>query len=185
MNFEEQVVTGAELTHIKKLRTQRYITKTFPKAETEDMIAQGWELNRELKKFVSLKKLKPIDEQFENKVWVTFANLGFTQMNKDRNLKIQYDPKDPSSSKQIDVLAVDSETVIIVECKTSDTIKKVSFKEEIEAWRGIKFGLSNFIKSKYPEHKIKFIFATENCYLSQPDADRLKAIGFLHFDEKI
>lgn len=179
----ESIISGTELAAIKKRRKQRYITQTFPKALYAEKLDEGWELNKELKKSISLKKLKPIDEQFEDEVWSVFANLGFSEMNKDRKFEIQYDDKDIYSTKQIDVFAADSETVIVVECKTAETIKRVNFKEEIESWRGIKADLLTAIKKQYPESKVKFIFATKNCDLSQPDAERLKAIGFIHFDE--
>lgn len=183
MSFCNGILSGAELANVKKIRNQRYIFKTFPKALCSEMLEQGWELNKELKRSVSMKRLKPIDEQFEDEVWTIFANLGFTEMNKDRNFKIQYDIMDSNGSKQIDVFAADGETVLLIECKTADSLKKGNFKDEIESWRGIKGDLIKAIKMKYPTQKIKFIFATKNCYPSNPDKERLKAIDFLHFDE--
>lgn len=183
MSFYEGIITGSDLASIKKMRSQRYIFKTFPKAMCTEMLENGWELNKELKKSVSMKRLKPIDEQFEDEIWTILANLGFTEMNRDRNFKIQYDNIDPNSTKQIDVFAADEETVLIIECKTSDSLKKGNFKDEIESWRGIKGELIKAIKKQYKSQKIKFIFATKNCYPSNPDKERLRAIDFVHFDE--
>lgn len=183
MNSWDEIVRDQALSNIKRIRSQRYILKTFPKAMYSEMLEQGWELNKELSKSVSLKRLKPIDEQFEDEIWTIFANLGFTEMSKDRNFKIQYDPVDKNGTKQIDIFAADSETVLIIECKTSDSFKKVNFKDDIESWRGIKGDLIKAIKKQYPTHKIKFIFATKNCYPSTPDKERLKSIDFIHFDE--
>jgi len=77
---------------------------------------------------------------------------------------------------------------IYVECKaTEGEPKKVSFKETIEAYGGMKEGIQKSIKKLFPEskHKIKFILATKNYFLSEPDIDRLQNCGILHFDEEI
>lgn len=182
MSFWEGIITGSELNSIKKIRSQRYVFQKFPKALYNEMIEQGWEINKELKKSVILKHLKPIDEQFEDEVWTIFANLGFFEMNKDRNFKIQY-AQGPYDTRQIDVFAADDETILVIECKTAESLKKGDFKGEIESWRGIKSDLIKAISDKYPERKICFIFATKNIYPSMPDKERLKSSGILHFDE--
>lgn len=182
MSLWEGLVSGSELDRIKKERSQRYIFKVVPSALYSEMAEKGWELNKQLKKSVSLKKQKSEDEQFEDEVWTVLANLGFTEMSRDRNFKIQYGSQSMFDSQQIDVFAVDSEAVLAVECKTTSSCKAY-FKGDIEAWRGIKGDVIKAIKDRYPKQKIKFIFATKGCYLSGADRDRLKGIDFIHFDE--
>ena len=51
-------------------------------AELEE---EGWEYVKDYAnpKFVKVRKEKNFDEQFEDKVWLLFANMGFTHMNSD------------------------------------------------------------------------------------------------------
>jgi DNA sulfur modification protein DndB len=56
----------------------------------------------------------------------------------------------------------------------------------IEAIGGKKEGIHKAIRLLFPDHKhkVKFILATSNYYLSQPDIERLENFGILHFDEE-
>jgi hypothetical protein len=77
-----------------------------------------------------------------------------------------------SITQQIDVFAADDEAILVVECKATDgEPKKGNFKEAIEALGGKKEGLIKSIRKAFPDskHKIKFIFATKNYILSEPD----------------
>ena len=78
--------------------------------------------------------------------------------------------------------------IIIVECKScsGEPPQKGNFKEAIEAIGGKKQGIITSLKKLFPgtKHKIKFIFATENYYLSDPDTERLKNYDIVHFDEE-
>lgn len=184
MGFWEKIVSDKELSSIKKRRSQKDIFKKIPKADIDEAQRDGWEISRVLKKEFIIKKPKPIDERFEDEVWLLFANLGFQYMNKDRDFSIQYVPDSVASSHQIDVFAVDDETAIVVECKASDSPKKGNFKETIEAIVGIRTGLVGEIRKQYPDRKVKFILATKNYQLSPNDYIRLKDQNdILYFDE--
>ncbi|MCO7126119.1 DGQHR domain-containing protein [Sporolactobacillus shoreicorticis] len=183
MGFWEKIVSEKDLIVTKRQRSKIHTTEKFLKSQKDEKLLEGWEFDKEYKKNIRLRKLKSLDEQFEDEVWMIFANLGFKNLNQDRKFEIQYDPSNESATKQIDVFAADDETVIIVECKTSEKIKKGNFKDAIEAFGGIQQGLIRAIKLKYPNRKYKFIFATKNCYLSEPDAKRLESFNILHFDE--
>lgn len=93
-----------------------------------------------------------------------------------------------SITQQIDVFAADDEAILVVECKATDgEPKKGNFKEAIEALGGKKEGLIKSIRKAFPDskHKIKFIFATKNYILSEPDKQRLDNFGIVHFDDEI
>lgn len=85
MGFWEKIVSDKELSSIKKRRSQKDIFKKIPKADIDEAQRDGWEISRVLKKEFIIKKPKPIDERFEDEVWLLFANLGFQYMNKDRD----------------------------------------------------------------------------------------------------
>ncbi|RJR43374.1 MAG: DGQHR domain-containing protein [Deltaproteobacteria bacterium] len=105
--------------------------------------------------------------------------MGFIYLNSGRLFKVPYSD-DYSLTQQVDIIAIDKETILIMECKAAETIKRNrSFKEAIEAIDGKKEGILNTFRKVFPgsKHKVKFIFATKNYILQKPDIDRL-----LHFD---
>jgi DNA sulfur modification protein DndB len=151
-----------------------------------ELTEDGWEMDREFKTSVRLKKRKNHDVRFEDKVWSLFASLGFTTLNKDRNLKIPYDKTNSVLTQQIDVLAKDDESILIIECKSAKRNKKGDFKKELDAIKGNIDGIIKSLKEIFPDvkFKYKYIFATENYALSEPDEERLKVLNAVHFDRE-
>ena len=80
------------------------------------------------------------------------------------NQTMSYDQHNPNDTQQIDVFAADDESIIFVECKSSDsaTPKVADFKKLIEALHGQMEGLAKEARSRFPGRKIKFIWATHN-----------------------
>lgn len=183
MSFADKLVSGRELNAIKKKRAQPYVFKKFEPELKEKRESEGWQLDKVLKSFLRMKKPKPLDEQFEDEVWELFASLGFQFMNNDRHLAIPYGPPGTGTTKQIDVIAIDEETVLLVECKCAQYGKKGDFKKEIESIFGMKNGLFSEIRKVYPNRKYKYILATKNYEVPENDKARMKEVGIQHFDE--
>ncbi|KOP64870.1 hypothetical protein AMS62_06120 [Bacillus sp. FJAT-18019] len=183
MSIIDKLVTGKELTGLKRKRSQHYIYDKFEPELLEKRESEGWELDKTLKSSVRMKKNKPVDELFEDEVWTLFASLGFTYMNKDRHLQITYKGSGNGTTKQIDVFAVDEETILFIECKCSNVGKKGDFKKEIESISGIREGLFAEARKYFPNRKTKYILATKNYEVTDNDKARMKALQIHHFDE--
>jgi DGQHR domain len=177
----ENIVSDKELIKVKNDRKNEYIYRKEYKSALADLESDGWEYVKEYadKKRIQVRKEKKFDEKFENKIWMLMYNMGFTDLNKDRTFTLVYD-KD-GHTQQIDVFAADDETVLIIECKSAENQKNSSFKKEMEALRGQKEGLIKEIRKRYPNSKIKFIWATENIIMQKADLERLKTWGIEHF----
>lgn len=183
MSFDEKLVYGKELIGIKRKRSTIYMFEKFEPELQEKRESEGWELDKILKTSIRMKKPKPIDEQFENEVWRLFASMGFQCMNKDRHLTFPYSSTDPNLTKQIDVFAVDEETILFIECKCAHSGKKSNFKEQLEAIRGNREHLFSEARKKFPDRKAKYIFATKNYDVTEQDRKRMKDFQIQHFDE--
>lgn len=172
----DKLVSNKELCRIKKSRTKTYYEKKDWSSALSDLQKDGWIPYREYKdkRYVGVRKNKAFDEQFEDQVWCLFYSLGFKAMNSDRHFVIQYDSENGSFTQQIDVLAIDEETILVVECKAAQKIKDGRFKTEIEAFRGKSIGIRKELLKRYPGAKVKFIWATQNYIISEEDRDRLK-----------
>ncbi|CAM1356321.1 DGQHR domain-containing protein [Tenacibaculum ascidiaceicola] len=186
--LESLVSENNELQKILKLKKRDYILEDIPKDEKlyNDYLSKGWVLQRELKHFYRMKGAKPYDVLFRDKVWSVFAQLGFSQLNRDENFTIPYDKKDLNLTKQIDVFAKDNESILYVECKPSIDYGRGDFEKDLEFYKDIKEGLETSIKQMFPNSKpkVKFILATENKTLGERDEERLKNLGGVHLDEE-
>ena len=186
MGWFENIVTGNDLANVRNQRSKAHIFQVIDPQLLPYWEGKDWIVDKELKKTIRIKKEKPADEVFEDRVWTLFAKMGFTSMNKNRDLDIPYEKNNPNLTQQIDVLAIDEDTVVIVECKSALTIdKKSNFKEVISAIQGNKAGIISTIRKKYPKRKFAYIFATQNYVLGDQDIDRLDEARITHFDEDV
>jgi DNA sulfur modification protein DndB len=164
----------------KRLAT--HLTKTVAKGAVAEYEEEGWIVDRPLKTRLRMRKEKPHDQAFEDRVWATFARLQFTHLNRDRTFVLAYGPA-PSERQQIDVFAADDEVVLVVECKSTQTIHPGQFKKEIEAIAGQRGGIIRRIREEYPDRKVKFILATNNYTVSQSVSERISGAEIAHFTE--
>lgn len=181
----EKIVCGKNLESAKRLRKNPYIEEKNRKVALAELEEEGWEYVKDYAnpKFVKVRKEKNFDEQFEDKVWLLFANMGFTHMNSDRNFRMSYYFPDPELTQQIDVFAVDEETIIFVECKSAEDVKNGVFKKELEALKGQMSGLRKTALKEFPNRKVKFIWAVENYIMSQVDIKRMADFEIVFFSE--
>ena len=64
------------------------------------------------------------DKAFEDRVWTCLAKMGFEEMNGTSSLKLVYLASTSVPGRKLDVYAADKETVIIVECKSAEELKR-------------------------------------------------------------
>jgi DNA sulfur modification protein DndB len=90
--FYGKLVQNEELAKTARLRARKYHEVTVSKAERDAYLAQRWTVGRELKTRVRLRQYKQSDELLEDEVWLLFWNMGFSEMNEDRNFRTQAGP---------------------------------------------------------------------------------------------
>ena len=183
----ESIVSDEALSRARTLRSKTFIESKERRVALPELIEEGWEEYKSYKnnKFVGVRKNKKFDEVFEDRVWCLFAKLGFTHLNKDRYFEMSYDYQNPNITQQIDVFAADDETVIIVECKASETIKDGVFKKPLEAFHGQMEGLRREAQKRFPKAKVKFIWATHNFIISPADQANMREWDIVHFSDAV
>lgn len=183
----DSIVSDEALSKARALRSKTFIEAKERRIALPELIEEGWEEYKSYKndKFVGVRKSKKFDEIFEDRVWCLFARLGFTHLNKDRHFEMSYDYQNPDHTQQIDVFAADDETVIIVECKASETIKDGVFKKPLEALHGQMDGLRREAHKRFPKAKVKFIWATQNLIISPADQSKMREWDIVHFSDAV
>lgn len=173
-----------DLAEVAQKRNRKNVKKSVPIEQVELEQAKGWTLKTRHKSVVSMEKPKEIGDAFEDEVWMVFYKMGFDYMNSDRKFNLSYSSANPGLTKQIDVIAIDEECCIFVECKTTNKIdREKQWKTEIEAINGYYQGICNEITSKFGKRKFKYIFATKNYIVGESDRERIKSFRFAYFDE--
>lgn len=130
-------------------------------------------------------KKKSFSDAFEDEMWMLFYNMGFKVMNSTRQFKMSYRKDEPDLTQQIDVLAIDDDVCLFIECKATETLNNSKdWKETLEAWNGKYPGLVTEIRKKYPKRKCKFIFATKNYILGPQDKKRIHDFHFLNYSNE-
>ncbi|UKI12284.1 MAG: hypothetical protein L6V84_05980 [Oscillospiraceae bacterium] len=128
-----QIVFDKQLATAKSNHKKIFVSEKIPVSELPEYIDAGWEKSKDYKnpKFIGVSKEKPIGEQFEDRVWLLFACMGFNGLNEGNGIQISYDFNNDELKERISVVAVDEETVLIVLCHAAPTMIERSFVTEI------------------------------------------------------
>jgi DNA sulfur modification protein DndB len=152
----------------------------------DDLLKEGWIIKKRLKTKTVLHKKKAHSKKFEDDIWCQFYELGFTTLNIDETLELPFS-SDSKDKKQIDVLAINDETAIIIECKSSEKLKKApSYKDEFDL---LSIRLDGFNKSLMQllggRIRTKYVFATRNLRIDTDgiDFDRFKRTNSYHHND--
>ncbi|MBV7391197.1 DGQHR domain-containing protein [Enterococcus sp. ALS3] len=114
-NIYSKIIGGKELDKKKKFFSAEYDYLSLKHQASDQYIASGWEIEKRYKHTTRLKKKKSEKEIFLNSCWSLFYNMGFDKMNSD---------KTEIGSNDVDIIAVDNETVIFAYCRFSEEIQK-------------------------------------------------------------
>ena len=174
------------LGKLYKAKKSAHYFKTVDHNLTEGMIRDGWEEVSSVKTKTKLRKLKKHDVKFEDDVWCQLYELGYRCLNISNDFRLNFG-KDPLEKKQIDVFAVNDDSILLIECKSSQSSSKApSFKTEFES---LPNKLSGFLKTLEQifgkSRKVKYLFATRNLRL-EPDCDdiqRLESTGSFFYND--
>ena len=152
----------------------------------DDYLADGWEEFKVLKTKTKLRKSKSHHTQFEDDIWCQFYELGYRYMNYDELFYLPYG-KEAHETKQIDVVAIDEESIFLIECKSSEKAKKPrNLKEDLKAHSLMMPGFVKSIRQLFgSEIKYKFIFATRNLRINteNPDVEAFQNSGGYYYND--
>jgi DNA sulfur modification protein DndB len=180
--IRDHLIAVSKIPAETRRRLATHLLVTVATRQVEEYEQTGWVVDKELKTRTRMRKEKPHDLAFEDRVWAAFARLQFTHLNRDRAFKLEYGSA-PNQTQQIDVFVADEEVVLVIECKSTETIRSEQFKKESEAIVGQRAGIIKRIREEYPQHKVKFILATNNFTLSEDTKHRLASQDIFHFSE--
>ena len=171
----------SQLGKLYKSKKNDYYIKSVAHNLVEEMQAEGWEeFGTPLKTKTRFRKLKNHSAKFEDDIWCQLYELGYRCLNFSDDFKLPFG-KNPLEKKQIDVIAVNEDSILLVECKSSQKFAKAPpLRTEFEVLparlEGFRKTLEQLFGNK--DRRVKYIFATRNMRLDNNSADikRLKEV---------
>jgi len=183
--FRSNLIKNHGITTDLKTRNRTYDQLTINKLLLPQYKSSGWSTVKENKNTFVIRTPKPHDKAFEDRVWTCLAKMGFEEMNGTSSLKLVYLTSANVPGRKLDVYAADKETVIIVECKSAEELKKKNLQTIINDFITVKNGSAPFLQKLYQgeKRKVKFILATNNIILSENDKERLSSENIEYFNQ--
>ena len=164
-----------QLSRDYRRRKNAHEQKSVHPADVPEEETKGWIAQRPGKRSTRLRRLKSHDKWLEDRIWCLLHQMGCRVMNGE-NFKIAFSRTDGSiGKKQIDVYAEDSETALVVECKSKGERGRRSLQKDIQETISLQSYLRQTIYGRFkdkPLPKVIWIYATSNIIWSEPDIQR-------------
>jgi DNA sulfur modification protein DndB len=148
------------------------------------MEAAGWSVARLGKRRVRVTRAKSHGTLLEDRVWSVLFALGFPKMSGPAGASIG--SSDSKLSNQIDVLAIDDEIVLAVECKSSQAVaRRYNLQQELAKLSALRQNLAKAVNPRgLAKHTVVLAFFTHNAVLSDTDRARAAQLGIALFDNE-
>ena len=155
-----------------------------------DAVASGWLLAKSGKATSRLTKAKARSALFEHRVWTLLYRMGLPYLSGEGGGQLLLQEGTASKVKnQLDVVAIDDELAMAIECKTSEKFaRRPQFQEELAKLSSFR---ERFIRAVNTSDAWKsagkraavMAFFLENINLSDNDRERARDANVLVFDE--
>jgi DNA sulfur modification protein DndB len=185
----ENVFPSDELGALARRKRVSYVQRSLPADQLDSAAADGWKpVGRKRTGSIRVRKDKSLDVLLEDRVWSCLFSMGFKNLSGERGARLVIDPKDDGGpTTQIDVLAIDEEVVIAVECKSAAKPRKdPRFQEELAKHGILRDRLSKAAGAQFPagsKRRVVLALFTSNLLLTANDRKRAEDQHIAVFDE--
>lgn len=186
LNDWNKLISEEELATESTYRKKKEVEEKVSWDEVKERENDDWIIKKQYKNgTASMTKQKDSNELLIDELWTIFYKMGFKYMNPSGNFIVNVKNQYIDLQKKIDVVAIDDETCLFVDCYSSKELDRTrNFEDEIsEINRSFK-QLSNEIREKYGDKKCKYIFVATNYLLSENNINLLKNNKIVYFSEE-
>jgi len=185
----DNIKTTDELGSVARKKSRDYETKTVHSKLVEEHTTDGWLEDQKNENSVRLKRPKSHNQMLEDRVWTLLYRMGFTHLSDHGGGILTINPRDGESpTSQIDVIGIDYEIALAIECKSAQTLsKRTNFQDELGKHALVRVPFSTAVRRIFEgEHKRQVVLAMfhSNIILSDNDRARAKEANIVLFDEK-
>ena len=167
------------LQGLARAKSRSYATQTVRNALVDEELALGWVVDRRYRKTTRLRRQKAHYVRLEERVWVLLYKMGFTHLSSESGATLVLEPKaDDSPKTKIDVVGLDDQIALAIECKSSEQLsKRPQFQEELGKFALIRERFAaavNSQSSKHAKRHVVLAMCLSNVVLSENDKKRAK-----------
>lgn len=178
-----------ELVSLARVKAANYHSKSVNPKLVEDELANGWEVVKPGKSSTRLRKAKSLGTTLEDRVWTLLYKLKFDFLSAEGGGKLLLNHKDKNTTyNQLDVVGIDDELALIIECKSSEKYsKRPQFQQELAKLSEMKERTSRAVNEQWPtkyKRQVVQLFFLQNISLSESDKERAKLANIFLFDEQ-
>jgi DNA sulfur modification protein DndB len=175
----ENIFDAEDLRSLARRKSHDHEFRTVRNQEVAEHVSEGWEIQRQNKTSTRLSRLKRREDLLEDRVWWMLYGMGFTHLSGEGGAFLHLDHKrDDGPTNQIDVVGLDAEIAIAVECKSASAPRRDAKFQEFLAKHGvIRERFANAVNNHFPaDHKRVTVLAifTWDLLLSENDQERAK-----------
>jgi len=184
----ENIFPIEELVTFARSKGSSYHNKSVNPKLVEEEIANGWEIIKAGKTSTRIKKKKNLGTTLEDRVWTLLYKLKFDYLSAQGGAKLYLNSKNDSTTyNQLDVVGIDNELALLIECKASeDYSKRPCFQQELAKFSEMRDRAAKAINGQWPtvhKRQIVQLFFLQNAILSDSDKERAKQANVFIFDE--
>lgn len=185
----ENIESRENVRSLARQKARDYNTKTVHPKLVDETLAQGWTIDRRNKQSVRLRKEKPHGTLLEDRVWSLLYRMTFAHLSGNGGATLSLNPKEEDTPKtQIDVVGIDDEVAVAIECKSAEKLsKRAQFQEELAKHSVLRDRLSQALRTQFPiasKRQLVLAMFLSNVSLSDNDVARAKDANVLLFDER-
>ena len=183
------VFPAADMLGIARRKKSPYQSESVALPLVESRIAEGWALVRSGKRTARISREKQPAVWLEDRTWTLFYRMGFRYLSGDRGASLDATAAgEEGPNSQIDVVAIDDEVAIAVECKSARVeTRRNTLQADIAKHGLIRQAFTKAVAEQLPspiKRTVVLAFFTENLVLSSNDRQRANDQGIALFDAR-
>lgn len=185
----ERIDAVDDLQGLARARGRAEESKTVNSKLVDEYLEQGWTVGKKNKTTTRLTRQKVHSTHFEDRVWTLLYKMRFSHLSGSGGAILTINPKNEASPKtQIDVVGIDDEIALAIECKSAEKpSRRPTFQEELGKHSLIRDQFAASVKTQWPlGHKRQVVLAmfVSNIQLSDNDRLRAKEANVVIFDKR-
>jgi DGQHR domain-containing protein len=176
-----------DLGSLARANAREYEIKTVSPSAVAELQENSWEIAKKNKKSVRLMRPKRHGVLLEDRVWTLLYRMGFRYLSGRGGAQLQMNSEEEGPKSQLDIVALDDEVAIVIECKSSEqTARRPQYQQELGKHLMIRERFTAAARKEFtpPARRlIVLVMLTSNIVLSENDKLRAKEANVVLLDE--
>lgn len=178
------VFDSTELRGVARLCALPDHIESVANKDVADREAVGWKVQRVGKTRSRMSMSKELKDLFPDRVWTVLYRMGFTQLSGKGGARLNCRSATGQTKNQLDVVAIDDDVAVYIECRTARSPRRVPrFAEDVAHLEGLRGCFQRALKARRTNRKVAPLYWSQNLILGEADEERASQKGVRTFDE--